>query len=143
MSNNKFTAKTRVALKGNALPLQRGSVVGDARQQQSGLGVPLDAVVVEWDNGVIQKITLRSLLLESEADFEETKLKKEQEKLEGEFEETRQKIAVKMNAAATALREAASLAQTSGSDLQDFYDEVRPFMRAMDDAGWSTSSLSC
>lgn len=143
MSNKKFTAQTRVALKGTSIPLARGTVVGDARQQQSSLGVPLDAVVVEWDNGVVQKITIRSLMLESEAVAEETRLAREQEKMEGEYEETRKEIAEKMNAAAMALREAATLAQTAGSELQDFYDEVRPFLRAMDDAGWSTSSLSC
>jgi len=123
--------------------LQRGTVIGQAKQVTSGLGVGLDTYVVEWDNGHVQKVTARSLMSESEAEVEEQRLNEEATKLEQEYEKARSRIAAKIDEAAQALREATKIAEASGSELQDFYDEVRPLMRAMDAAGWSTSSLSC
>jgi len=143
MSDQTFVKDQRVALRGNSTPFQRGTVVGTTKPMTSGLGVQLPAVVVEWDNGNVQKVTARSLMNESEADAEEAKLTAEQSKMEEEFEVARAKIAAKMNESAAALREAAKLAKEAGADLQDFYDETRPLLRAMDAAGWSTSSLSC
>ena len=142
-----FKTNDRVALRQKEVKkgetLQRGTVVGQAKAQVSGLGVPLDTLVVEWDNGNVQKVTARSLMHESEAAAEEQKLEEEASKLEQEFEKARSRIAAKMDEAAQCLREATKIAEASGTELQSFYEEVRPLMRAMDAAGWSTSSLNC
>lgn len=129
-----------VALTGNTLPLQRGKIAGPVTQHPSAGEV----VVVEWGNGLIQKVTVRSLLSEEEAETKEAELTAEQEKIEQEFDNMRQSVRQKMTDAAKLLDEAAAICNKHGSDLvNDMYDEVRPLLRAMDRAGWSTSSLSC
>lgn len=143
MSSHPFTRDTRVALKGESVPLQRGTVVGAAKPTIGSLNVPLEAVVVEWDKGGVQKVTIRSIILETEAEAEEAKLTKEKEKLEEEFDSAANQIQEKLAKAAKLISESASLAEGAGTDLQSLYEETRPLMRALDDAGWSTSSMRC
>lgn len=143
MSSHPFTAQVRVALKGESVPLQRGTVVGAAKPQVGSLNVPLDSVIVEWDNGAVQKVTIRSLILESQVEAEEAKMMKENEKLEEEFADLTTQIQEKLAQAAKLISESTSLAEEAGTDLQSLYDETRPLMRALDDAGWSTSSMRC
>ncbi len=64
-------------------------------------------------------------------------------KMEEEYNAVAAQVAEKVAAAAALLNEASSIADKKGFDLQSMYEEVRPLMRALDNAGWSTSSMSC
>jgi hypothetical protein len=138
--SNKFPTKTRVAVKSTETPFLRGVVVGEASVFDPRVG---ETIIVEFDNGHVSKTAVKALLLEAEASVQERLVDDEKSRLERDYETARANIAVKIREAAAALTQATKLAELAGSELQDFYEEVRPLMRAMDEAGWSSSSLSC
>jgi hypothetical protein len=140
LKNTDCTLGIVVALDQKTLPLQRGHIAGPVTTHPSAGEV----VVVEWKNGTLQKVTLRSLILEEEANRIEAELQLAKDKLEAEFEKTAEEVGKKLIAAAKLVREAAVIADKAGSDLTtDFYDATHELERAMDQAGWSTSSWHC
>lgn len=129
-----------VALDQKTLPLKRGYIAGPATTHPSAGEV----VIVEWKNGTLQKVTLRSLILEEEANRIEAELQSAKDKLEAEFDATSYEIAKKMKAAGKLVAEAAALAAKHDATLIDeFHEFVDPLESAMSHAGWRTSSWSC
>lgn len=124
-----------VYLKSNHAPLSHGTLAGPAD--------PNGLVVVEWNGGRLSKHAITSLLDEKAGEAENKRLLDEQERLEKEFERVETECKTKLEKAADLIREASSLAHSKGKDLQEMYEAVRPLERAMDDAGWSTSSWHC
>lgn len=129
----------RVALTGSKYPLQKGTIAGPVSQHPTAGEV----VVVEWDNGQIQKVTLRSLLDDDESTIKEMELENEQLRLEEEWNETEKKIKDKISKASKLILDASKLAEESGKTLADMYSIQHELERAMDSAGWNTSSWHC
>ena len=141
-----FTAKTRVALKGNKVPFKRGTTVNDPEK---------DLVIVEWDDGNVNKLDVRKLILESEAAETERKVvegialakkKAAEEKaakeakealLEAEFQLVKQKISAKLRDAGVAFQEAIDLAAQHNKSITgyDFDSDLGPLYSAMENAG--------
>jgi hypothetical protein len=115
-------------------PLRRGKVVGFGASE---------IVLVEWPGGTISKASMRNLLTEQEADIKEAKLLAKEAELNREFNEASKQIKDKLTTASNLIIEASKLAAKNHTDLQSMYDECRPLMQALDNAGWSTSSMSC
>lgn len=132
------TLKRFVALAGQKSPLQRGHIVGPVSLHPTAGEV----VIVEWDNGQIQKVTLRSILSNEEAMVRETELHAAAAKLEEEFSDVEKKIKEKMVKAGKLISEAAKLAETVGQELPEM-GVTGPLEAAMDRAGWRTSSWGC
>lgn len=130
---------TRVALVSKTQPCHKGTVKGEVEPHKTHGHV----VIVEWDHGALQKVTLRSLITEAEGKDRDAQIKAEEERLEAEWSLAEEQVKAKLQEAANALNEAAALAKKAGHDLLDMYDAAYPLMRAMDNAGWRSSSLSC
>jgi hypothetical protein len=138
MEAKECTLKRRVALAGNTSPLQKGTIVGPVTPHPTAGEV----VIVEWDNGQIQKVTLRSILTTEDAAVKEAELEAAAAKLEDEFSEVEKKIKEKMTKAGKLIAEAAKLAESVGQELPDM-DAAYTLQSAMDKAGWRTSSWGC
>jgi hypothetical protein len=96
---------------------------------------------VKWDHTPYnkpnpQELSVENLILESEGD-------KIADKMEAEFQKLNEEVSAKMAEAARLIDEASSLAEDSGRELHMMHEAMSPFLQAMDDAGWRTSSLSC
>lgn len=93
-----------------------------------------EVVVVEWDNTrEINPTNTSDLELITES------------QLESDFMTLQNQIKNKMKTAAHALKEAQKMALLNGYDLHgyDMHAATSPFMDAMDEIGWRTSSLIC
>lgn len=129
---------TVVYLAAKEAPLRKGKIAG-----------PIDpnllasTVIVEWDNGNLNKQQIKFLLSEIDGAAENKRLLEEQERLEKEFEQVEQECAAKLEKAGKLIREAAKLAESHGKDLQEMYEATRGVENAMRDAGWNTSSWHC
>lgn len=132
------TLKRHVALAGQKAPLPRGHIAGPVSVHPTAGEV----VIVEWDNGQIQKVTLRSLLTTEEAMAKEVELNAAAQKLEEEFSEVELKIKEKMVKAGKLISEAAKLAESVGQELPEM-GVTGALQSAMDRAGWRTSSWGC
>jgi len=130
---------TRVALLSKEQPCNKGAIKGEVESHKSHGQV----IIVEWDSGTLQKVTLRSLLTETEGIAQDTRIREEQERLETEWARAETLVTEKLNAAATLIREANDLASGAGKELYEMYESTSRLMGALDDAGWRTSSLSC
>ena len=84
-------------------------------------------VVVEWDSGLVQKVGISELKLESD--------------IENEFDKVRISVESKIKDAATALNLAIKEASDNGYSIQDF--STYELTDAMDHAGWNSSSMNC
>ncbi len=102
-----------------------------------------DVVIVEWDGGGLDKVVIAKLLNEVDGKAEQDRLEAEAQKLEEEFEKVQKACKDKLQKAAELINEAAKVAEAHGQDLMDMYEAVRPLERAMDNAGWRTSSWHC
>ena len=99
-------------------------------------------VSVTWDNAWINQTHFNKLYSPDELMHEE-ECRAILNALEEEFTAVEAKVRVKIAEAATAIEEANKLANTTGRDLHDMHESTRPLYRAMDNAGWSTSSFDC
>lgn len=128
-----------VYLVGTEAPLRKGKVAGvTSKHPTAG-----DVVIVEWDSGSINKVAVDKLLTEEVGKALQDRLEEDAKKLEEEFEKVQKACKDKLQKAAELISEAAKLAQSHGQELMDMYDAVGPLERAMDHAGWSTSSWHC
>lgn len=151
LKNTDCTMGAKVALDQRLLPMKRGVVAGPVTTHPTAGEVVIVEWPADWGANTLQKVTLRSLITDAEANkveaelqVEADKLKAKQDKLNAEFEATSKEIAKKLKAAAKSITEAGNLADKAGKDLTtDFYDATRELERAMDGAGWSTSSWHC
>jgi hypothetical protein len=130
---------TRVAMISKTQPCPKGTIKSEVEKHPSHGQV----VIVEWDHGNIQKMTLRSLITEKEGLAQDARIKAEEERLETEWEKAQSQVGAKLQEAANAVNEAARLAKATGHELQEMYDATRPLMRAISNAGWNSSSMSC
>jgi len=75
-------------------------------------------------------------------------------KIDNDFEEVKRRIRIKMESAAILIKEASEMALTVQKGTSnpekvfsltgwDFHEACRPLRNALDDAGWSSSSMSC
>lgn len=101
-----------------------------------------DVVIVEWDNGHVDKVAVKALVPEAQAIAELAAQKAEQAKLEAEFQKVRTLVDAKIALAANAVTEASKLAKAAKLSLLDDF-EVDDLESAMGRAGWSTSSWHC
>lgn len=133
------TIDTRVALIGSGTPFRKGKIAGPVSWHS---GVNCDVVIVEWDDGRLDKTALKSLLLLPDAVKEEKRLADiEKARLEKEFEAERQ-VQEKMTAACALIDEAAQIAKSVNRELSEM-DQASDLEDSMRDAGWSTSSWHC
>jgi hypothetical protein len=94
-----------------------------------------------WDN--VEKFSPDELMTEEEAVVEQARLDAEKSHLEREFEKVRDVIQGKMDAATALVKEASALAKDCQKDFSSLRAECRPLFRALNDAGWRASSMSC
>lgn len=132
---------TRVALISKTQPCNKGAIKGEVETHKTHGHV----VIVEWDGGALQKVTLRSLITEAEGITQDTLICEEEERFKNEWDKTLATINAKIREATTAINEAAKLASSNNESLREVlsYEETRPFKQALDNAGWSSSSMSC
>lgn len=57
--------------------------------------------------------------------------------------ESYETIAANLKQAGELISKAADLADKNGDELREMYDLVRPLYKALDNAGWSSSSMRC
>jgi hypothetical protein len=123
MSNTSFPVGCRV--RDSVDPATKGTVIGHPLKNT-------ELVAVEWDNGELQKVSTTSgeIILVNTA-------------LEADFN----KIAEKIKEASAAINEANLLAKKNKTDLNTLhYDgevDCRDMFSALDNAGWSASSMRC
>jgi len=130
------THNKRVALISREQPCNKGTIKGEAEAHPS-YG---HAVIVEWDGGQLQKVSLRSLITEEEGKAQDARIKAEQEKLENEWAETEAKVKSKIKEATAAISQAIDLAHKAGHDLYDLRDAVYPLTNVLERVGWVASS---
>jgi hypothetical protein len=130
-----------VYLSGKTAPLTKGTIAGPVSQHPNkNVG---KVVIVEWETGELTKVALSALLSEMDGLAENERILHEAERLEREFAEVEEQVTSKLNEAAKLVSEAAVLATKKGLDLQEMYDAVNSLERAMENAGWRTSSWRC
>lgn len=119
---------------GHAAPLAKGKIAG-----------PLNGTIaiIEWDDGRLAKMDIKYLLNEVTGIAENQRMQDEQAKLEEEFARVEEIVKEKLAEAAKLVNEAAKLASDADTDIQEMYDATRPLERAMENAGWRTSSWHC
>jgi hypothetical protein len=109
------------------LPLTKGNISGPVSTVAGK-----EVVVVEWDSGNTQNVTLRSLMSEADFALDESRLLAEQARLLEKFDTVRTSVADKLNKAAKLILEANSLAMSaSGSLVEDFSYETTSLENAL------------
>jgi hypothetical protein len=123
-----------VVYQGKTAPLTKGKIVG-----------PLSGslAVVEWESGHISKVDIKFLFNEADGIAENQRLQDEKDRLEREFATVEIAVKEKLADAAKLVNEAAAIANKGNLDIQDMYDATRDLERAMENAGWRTSSWHC
>jgi hypothetical protein len=139
MKASECTLKARVGFISGYGGVSRGSVIVEPTTLPNGQEV----VVVEWDNGGIQKLGVSSLVPEAEIAAEEARAKAEKERLEAEFAVVAAKVKEKADAAAALINEAQELASTIGREARYMNDACDNLQDALDSSGWYQSSYSC
>jgi len=131
---NEATVGTVVYQAGHAAPLARGKIAG-----------PLNGTIaiIEWDDGRLSKMDIKNLLSEVVGIAENQRMQDEQDRLEKEFARVEEAVTEKLAEAAKLVNEAAKLASDADTDIQEMYNATRPLERAMENAGWRTSSWHC
>lgn len=89
-----------------------------------------DYVILEWENATAPGLYLASEL-SSVSEFEEA------------FKSAVAELEDEINKSATHLRRAAYLKDKFHIDDNEMYDEIHPLLKAIDEFGWSSSSLMC
>jgi prophage DNA circulation protein len=114
--------------------IQRGKVLMSEKDPITGK----TKVLVKWDSNYqnVSEVFADQLLTEAEAETLGSKL-------EAEYKEVEKQLSEKMGQAAQIIREAQKIAQTIKADLAGMGNITRDLYRAMDEAGWSTSSFHC
>jgi hypothetical protein len=141
IKDNQCTIGATVYLTGKTAPLTKGKIAGPISQHPNqNVG---KVVIVEYESGELVKVALKALLSEGDGVLLEQTLTSEAERLEREFAQVETEVAAKLNQAAELVREAGKLADAKGVDILEMYDATRGLERAMESAGWNTSSWHC
>ncbi len=91
----------------------------------------------------IQRFSEDAFFTPEEALEEIHRLEGNKSKLNEEFELIRNSIREKLSKAADLVREADAIAKPFEKDFYDLKEECMPLYRAMDNGGWSHSSMKC
>lgn len=132
------TVGSTVYLIRDTAPLPKGKIMGPLDNSQGN-----NLVIVEWEGGHLTKSQITTLLSEGYGSIENDHMLAHQQRLEEEFAKVEEECAAKLSEAGKLVREAARYAAEHGKDLMEMYDATSELIRAMRDAGWRTSSLSC
>lgn len=127
-----------VYAQGNKAPLAKGKIASPIDNTNGN-----NIVIVEWSDGRLDKRQIRSLLSELEGIAENHRLQDEQDRLEEEFARVEEAVKEKLTEAAKLVNEAAILANNADVDLHEMYEATGLLERAMENAGWRTSSWHC
>ena len=123
---------------GNTAPLAKGKIASPIDNTHGN-----NIVIVEWEGGRLDKRQLKSLLSEVDGIAENQRLLDKQAQLEAEFAKVEEACKEKLAEAAKLINEAAAMASDADVDIQEMYEATRPLERAMENAGWRTSSWHC
>jgi len=115
-------------------PLRKGKIAGP---------VVNGVAIVEWDDGQLAKVAIKTLLGQVEGMAENQRLQDEKDRLEREFEEVQAEVEEKLSAAAKLINEAAALADRKNVSIMDMSEATYELESAMENAGWNTSSWHC
>jgi hypothetical protein len=101
-------------------------------------------VLVSWDNDYRKQYPRYTGPQDPAGLAPEEVVKAQYSKLEVEFKEVEKEIKAKLKEASTSIREANKLAKKVGRPLAQMYNMFYGTLyKAMDDAGWRTSSFGC
>jgi hypothetical protein len=101
-----------------------------------------DLFKIKWDGESCHSY-LNSKCFKASSLLSEEECKKHNNQLMAEFSEMHEKIKAQMKIAADAILEANSIAEDNNLELPNMHNSLGPLIGAMEDIGWSTSSLSC
>ena len=93
--------------------------------------------------GAIERYQESELFTPEEALVELRKLEAVKSKLESEFEGVRSQVQEKMKGAALLVSEAAQLVSPTGKDFYDLVSECKELYLALNEGGWSHSTMRC
>src|SRR5258708_38853260 len=96
MDKQDYKMDMRVGLVSKTYPSRKGKIAGPVLELNSPRFPHGDTVIVEWDSGGLQMVTLRSLLSEADALAQDTKLQEDESRLEKEFEAVQNTVAGKI-----------------------------------------------
>lgn len=117
----------------------RGTVLTPVTQRPDGV----EMVVVEWDNGNVQKMQVKLLMPEEDLVKEEARLKAEKLRLDEEFAILAAQVKTKADAAAALINEAQAIAKTINKEARHMGNACDLLQDALDDSGWYQSSVNC
>lgn len=117
----------------------KGRTIAPIIQRPDGV----EMVLVEFDNGSLQKIAVSQLLTEGQVDEHLAHIRAERTRIEQDFKRVAAEVKVKLNEAASLVREANALAKTVRRDAANCDDASSDFQDALDDSGWYHSSAVC
>lgn len=95
-----------------------------------------------WRNA-ISRYQESELFTPEEVVVELHRLEDIKSKLEQDFEGVRLQVQEKMNQAAAIVKEAGALVLPTGKELYDLTDECKELYVALDEGGWSHSTMQC
>lgn len=96
----------------------------------------------EW-RSAIERYLEGDLLTPEEVVAELNKLQKEKDNLNKEFDQIRSRLEIKLKQAASLVEEVGIITKTYNKELSDLKNECKPLYQALDNGGWSHSSMSC
>ena len=128
-----------------------GTKVVESSDVRAGYNLPVATVIAITPEGQYitelfgqtYKHSASELLTYLEAVDLQEKLDKERLLLEEDFNKVRDQIQSKLDQATTLVQEASAIADSCKKDFSSLRNECRPLFRALHDAGWSASSMSC
>lgn len=128
-------------LDGNLLTMMWGDGFGDELHHYDFLedSKPGDR---SW-RGAIQRYQEDELFTPEEALTELRRLEAIKSQLEKDFDGVRSQVQKKMNQAALIVKEAAKLVEPTGKDFYDLTEECEQLYRALNEGGWSHSTMRC
>lgn len=133
---------TKVMLSQNAIPFPRGKIVSQANCSQFGTM----CVIVEWDDGKLERVALDFLYLEREGLVKEAELAEKLESIEKEWIIIKNKIKYNLDQATELIKYATEMSYTAGYALEKAYDcdellDVIAESKIV--PGWTNSSRNC
>jgi tyrosine-protein phosphatase YwqE len=99
--------------------------------------------IVEWDPDFVGKYAEESLVTEKEAGVIKAVQEAERNKIESEFETIRGQLQANLAQATELVSKSVELAKKHKKNFRDLKSECMPLFRAINDGGWSPSSIKC
>jgi hypothetical protein len=105
--------------------------------------LPNGKYVVEIDADYISGYSEHELISEKEANVIKAVQEAEQNKLDAEFESVRGQLANNLKQATELVKKSIALAGKAKKDFHDLKEECRPLFNALNEGGWTPSSIKC